>query len=65
MALFDQVTTPAHPLAVKVKVEGAQTTNGFGGVIVGALGLAFISSPVTAVLATEVQPLTVQLADIA
>jgi len=62
VALFDQVTIPAQPLAVKVRVEGAQTTNGFGGVIVGELGLAFISSPVTAELASEVQPLIVQVA---
>jgi len=61
--LFDQVTVPAQPLAVRVSVEGEQTTNGFGGVIVGAFGLAFISSPVTAELASEVQPLTVQVAE--
>jgi len=35
---FDQVIVPAQPLAVKVKVLGAQTTFGFGAVIVGAEG---------------------------
>ena len=62
--LFDQTTVPAQPLAVSVSGEGAQTTNGFGGVIVGALGCAFISSPETTELASLVQPLTVQVADI-
>ena len=64
VAAFDQVTIPAQPLAVKVRVEGEQTTNGFGGVIVGVLGLALISRPVTTELAFDVQPLTVQVAEI-
>ena len=61
----DQVMVPAQPLVVKVNVDGEQTTKVAGGVIVGAAGLALISSPVTTVLKSEVQPLTVQLADIA
>jgi hypothetical protein len=35
---FDQFTVPAQPLAVKVKVFGAQTTFGYGAVMVGADG---------------------------
>ena len=35
----DQVTVPAHPLAVKVKVDGEQTERLAGGVIIG--GAAF------------------------
>jgi hypothetical protein len=61
---FDHVTVPPHPLAVKVRVFGAQTTFGFGAVIVGADGWAVISKPVTVVLATLVQLPTVQVADI-
>ncbi|GAB3522356.1 hypothetical protein GCM10027442_47260 [Emticicia fontis] len=36
--LLDQLIVPAQPLAVRVKVPGAQTTFGFGEVIVGADG---------------------------
>ena len=61
---FDQVTVPAHPLAVKVKVFGAHTTLGFGALIVGADGWAVISKPVTVVLATLMQPPTLQVAEI-
>ena len=35
---FDQFTVPAHPLAVKVKVLGEQTTFCIGAVIVGEDG---------------------------
>ena len=59
----DHVTVPAHPLAVSVNVEGEQTIKVLGGVILGAAGLAFISKPITAVLASEVQPFTVQVAE--
>jgi hypothetical protein len=58
----DHVTVPAQPLAVNVKVDGEQTERLAGGVIVGASGFAFISRPVTAVLASDAQPLTVQVA---
>jgi len=34
----DQVMVPPQPLAVKVKVLGAQTTFGLGALIVGADG---------------------------
>ena len=37
----DQVTVPAHPLAVNVSVDGEHTTSVEGGVIVGALGFGF------------------------
>ena len=63
VALLDQVTVPAQPDAVRVSVAGEQTDKLAGGVIVGATGLAFISSPVIAELASEVQPLTVQVAE--
>jgi hypothetical protein len=53
---------PAQPLALRVSVEGEQTTRLGGGVMVGAEGFALISSPVTAVLASDVQPFTVQVA---
>ena len=58
----DQVTVPAQPLAVRVSVEGEQTVKLTGGVIVGVAGLALISSPLTAELGLEVQPLKVQVA---
>ena len=61
----DQVIVPAQPDAVSVSVEGEQTTKLAGGVIVGAAGLALISRPVTALLGSDVQPLTVQIAVIA
>ena len=62
MAAFDHVTVPVVQLAVKVKVVGKQTDKLGGLVIVGAVGLAFICSPETAVLAGLGQPLTVQVA---
>ena len=58
----DQVTVPAQPLAVSVKVKGVKTDRLVGGVILGELGFAFISRPVTAVLAADVTPATVQVA---
>jgi hypothetical protein len=58
----DQVTVPAQPLAVSVKVEGVKTAKLVGGVILGALGFALISRPVTAVLALDIHPLSVQIA---
>jgi hypothetical protein len=62
-APFDQLTVPAQPLAVNVKVPGAQTTFGFGALTVGADGCAVISNPVTAVLAALTQEPTVQVAE--
>ena len=62
VAALDQVTVPAQPEAVKVKVLGKHTTFSVGAVTVGAVGFAFISRPVTAVLAADIQPLTVQVA---
>jgi len=59
---FDQVTVPAQLEAVKVKVLGKQTTFSVGAVTVGALGFALISRPVTAILASDTQPLTVHVA---
>ena len=59
---FDQVIVPAHPLAVSVSVDGEQTERLTGGVIVGAAGLALISSPLIAELELDIQPLTVQVA---
>ena len=59
---FDQVTVPAQPDAESVSVDGEQTTKVTGGVIVGVVGLALISRPVTAALGSDVQPLTVQVA---
>jgi hypothetical protein len=47
---------------VSVSVAGEQTERLAGGVIVSELGLALISSPVTAALGAEVHPLTVQVA---
>jgi len=61
---FDQVIVSAQPLAVKVKVLGAQTTFGLGVVIVGAEGWFTICKSVTTELATLVQEPTVQVADI-
>ena len=52
----DQVTVPAQPLAVSVRVEGVKTERLAGGVILGALGFAFISRPVIAELAADVLP---------
>jgi hypothetical protein len=52
---FDQLTVPPQPLAVKVRVFGAQTTFGFGAVIVGELGIEL--STLTNVVAVAVQPL--------
>ena len=46
---FDQVTVPAHSLAVSVSVDGEQTDKVTGGVIVGADGVGFT---VTALVAT-------------
>ena len=60
---FDQLTVPLHPAAVSVSVLGLQTDRLAGGVIVGALGLAFISRAIAVELA-EVHPLTVQVAEI-
>ena len=57
----DQVTVPAHPDDVKVKVLGKQTTFSVGAVTV-ELGFAFISRPETAVLAADVLPASVQVA---
>ena len=62
---FDQVIVPAHPLAESVSDDGEQTERLTGGVIVGAAGLALISSPLIAELGSDVQPLTVQVAVIA
>ena len=62
VAAFDQVTVPAQPKAVKVKVLGKQTTFSVGAFMVGALGFALISRPVTAVLALDIHPLAVQIA---
>ena len=59
---FDQLTVPAQPLAVRISVEGEQTDKLTGGFIVGAAGLALISRPVTALLGSDAQPLTVQVA---
>jgi hypothetical protein len=59
---FDQLTVPAQPLAVNVRLPGAQTTFGFGALIVGADGCATICNPVTVELLTLVQEPTVQLA---
>jgi hypothetical protein len=47
---------------VRECVAGEQTDRLAGGVIVGAFGFAFISTPVTAALGSEVQPFTVQVA---
>jgi hypothetical protein len=60
---FDQLTVPPQPLAVKVSVFGAQTTFGFGALIVGADGWAVISKPVTAALAALTQEPTLQVAE--
>ena len=62
VAALDQVTVPAQPDAVNVKVLGKHTTFSVGAVTVGAVGFAFISIPVSAVLASDIQPLTVQVA---
>ena len=62
VAALDQVTVPAQPDDVRVKVLGKQTTFSVGAVTVGAVGFAFISRLVTAVLGSDVQPLTVQVA---
>ncbi len=59
----DQVTVPAQPLAVSVRVEGEQTERLIGGVMVGAFGLTLISSPLTEVLASEVHPLIVHVVE--
>ena len=59
---LDQVIVPAQPLAVRLSVEGEQTTKGVVAPIVGAFGVCLISSPLTAELGSEVQPLTVQVA---
>ena len=56
------MTVPAQLPAVSVKVEGVKTARLVGGVILGALGFAFISRPVTAVLAADVIPASVQVA---
>jgi hypothetical protein len=56
------VTVPAQPDAVKVRVLGKQTTLSVGAFTVGAVGFAFISRPVTLVLASDIHPLTVQVA---
>jgi hypothetical protein len=58
----DQVIVPAQPLAVRFNVEGEQMTAEVVKPIVGAAGVAFISKPLTEVLASEVQPLTIQVA---
>ena len=58
----DQVTVPAHPLAVSVSVKGEQTESVAGATTVGTGGFALISNPVTAVLGSDVQPFTVQVA---
>ncbi|WP_337045477.1 hypothetical protein, partial [Emticicia sp. 17c] len=60
--LLDHVTVPAQPLAVSVSVLGAQTTFGFGALMVGAVGCVTISKPVTAVLAGLVHEPTVHVA---
>jgi hypothetical protein len=62
VAVFDQVTVPAQPLAVRFKVEGSQTINAVVAPIVGAAGVCFISKPPTTLLTSEVQPLSEQVA---
>ena len=64
MLPFDQLTVPLHPAAVSVSVLGLHTDRLAGGVIVGALGLALISKPVSVELASLVHPLIVQVAEI-
>ena len=63
VAEVDQITVPVAQLAVKVNVFGEQTAKLGGLVIMGAVGLALISSK-TGVLAALGQALRVQVAEI-
>ena len=64
VVLFDQTTSPVAQVAVKVIVFGEQTIAWLGVLTVGILGLAFISTFLTA-LASDSQLLEIHLAVIA